>query len=279
MAGVALVTSGQTDGNFNLSNAAGAIRDDFRLNQQIARLWKEALVQRGLVITAANDFNQLDRLPVGFSMYKKPRAGEPNTRPDIMIYGHPSHKVFRSYAEFLGHWVYLELCGGGAGCPCCICTGNKRRRADVGVLRVAIPTSLPQLVVRAAQPAAAPTPQQLQQPAVGAQPTLPPPFLPATVIPPAALPGVVNAPAQNSAQVPNPTPQAHLPATNIPLAPALQPQANAQPVFAAPTLGDDADPTLHEKALSDGVWLGDLHFQVDDAILSTRPPSSEHSNI
>ncbi|KAF2450749.1 hypothetical protein P171DRAFT_516565 [Karstenula rhodostoma CBS 690.94] len=61
----------------------------------------------------------LERLPVGYTLYQRPRA---NGTKDKYLFGHPNHKYFDSPNRFFPHFKHLMENGGNSiGCPCTIC--------------------------------------------------------------------------------------------------------------------------------------------------------------
>lgn len=61
----------------------------------------------------------LERLPVGYTLYQRPRA---NGTKDKYLFGHPNHKYFDSPNRFYPHFKHLiENSGDSIGCPCTIC--------------------------------------------------------------------------------------------------------------------------------------------------------------
>ncbi|ORY16597.1 hypothetical protein BCR34DRAFT_460186, partial [Clohesyomyces aquaticus] len=63
----------------------------------------------------------LERLPVGYALYERPRANDPK-HLDKWLYGHPNRKTFDSPNRFFPHFKYLmENVGSNVGCPCTVC--------------------------------------------------------------------------------------------------------------------------------------------------------------
>jgi len=62
----------------------------------------------------------LDRLPRGYALYRRPRAG--GKMFDSYLFGHPDGKKFDSPNRFFPHFKYLmENQGNRIGCPCTVC--------------------------------------------------------------------------------------------------------------------------------------------------------------
>jgi hypothetical protein len=61
----------------------------------------------------------LERLPVGYTLYQRPRA---NGTKDKYLFGHPNHKYFDSPNRFYPHFKHImDNNGDPMGCPCTVC--------------------------------------------------------------------------------------------------------------------------------------------------------------
>jgi hypothetical protein len=75
----------------------------------------------------------LERLPVGYALYQRPRA---NGTKDKYLFGHPNHKYFDSPNRYYPHFKHLmDNNGDTIGCPCTVCN------ARGGVLPGKLPTT------------------------------------------------------------------------------------------------------------------------------------------
>ena len=97
--------------------------DDYFLQRIANDFWAKDRDQNDLGGSPNSASWRLDRLPHGYAGFEKTRSDSKHV--DRYLYGHPRGQ-FRSLAEFYPHFKNLMDNGGPIGCPCKVCTGNKR---------------------------------------------------------------------------------------------------------------------------------------------------------
>ena len=97
--------------------------DDYFLQRIANDFWAKDRDQRDLGGPPSSATWRLDRLPDGYGGFEKARPDSKHV--DRYLYGHPRGQ-FRSLAEFYPHFKHLMDNGGPIGCPCKVCSGNKR---------------------------------------------------------------------------------------------------------------------------------------------------------
>lgn len=108
----------------------GYVRNDEFFLQKIANdFWAKDRDQADLGGPPSIATWRLDRLPHGYAGFEKQRPD--SNHVDRYLYGH-ARGTFRSPQEFYPHFKNLMDNGSATGCPCKLCSGNKRASTSGG---------------------------------------------------------------------------------------------------------------------------------------------------